>query len=180
MVCQLRSCLARPVTCALMRSCFFACSASTDTGGQDGLRRDGRPSFAAHSADFADPVATSDACSSTPRTHQGTRRRQEGGCKSIGRCYPSSRHSTPLLPACPTEFGSIDPHAMQDDSEFAGKRHLSELHAAPFCDPHSPATQAGPASVMQEYMCCPVSDRLAKKAHADTWPSRKASVVSAG
>jgi hypothetical protein len=55
-----------------------------------------------------------------------------------------------LLPGCPTELGSIDPHAMQDDSELAGEGHFGVLHAAPLCDPHRPTTKVAPASVMHQ------------------------------
>jgi hypothetical protein len=70
MICQFRSMPSLSATCAPMSSCFFACSASDDTGGQDGLRRVGRPSFAAGS--ICGSATTSDAGSSFPRTHQGT------------------------------------------------------------------------------------------------------------
>jgi hypothetical protein len=74
MVCQLRfyfPLLPRAANCTLMSSCFFACSVLDDTGGQDGLRRDGRPSFATCSIDQHQSATTNDAGSSTPRTHRG-------------------------------------------------------------------------------------------------------------
>jgi hypothetical protein len=84
MVCQLRFCFTRSASFALISSCFFACSVLDDTGGQYGLRRDGRPSFAACSVDIRQSATTNDAGSSTPRTHQGTcsppRRRVQGVC----------------------------------------------------------------------------------------------------
>ena len=39
---------------------------------------------------------------------------------------------------------------MQDNGELAGEGHFGELYAAPLCDPHRPATQAGPAPVMHQ------------------------------
>ena len=71
MVCQLRFHFPRSATCALMSSCFFACSMLDDTGGQDGLRRGERPSSAARSMGICRSAATDCAGSSTPRTHQG-------------------------------------------------------------------------------------------------------------
>ena len=96
------------------------------------LRRD--------SIDVSRPVATSDAGSSTPRTHQGTRLPPSGGGFVKSDCGASSpqlaaRCSAPVGPA---EFGSIDPHAMQDDGEFAGESDLGEPHAASLGDPHRP------------------------------------------
>ena len=82
MVCQLHFCFPLLASRALTSSCFFACSMSDDTGGQDGLRRGGRPSSAARSIDICRSAATNDSGSSTPRTHQGTcsppRRRVQG------------------------------------------------------------------------------------------------------
>jgi hypothetical protein len=67
---------------ALMRSCFFACSASVDTGGQDGLRRDGRPSFAAHSIGIANRWQP--AMRARPLVPiRALPHRQVGGCNSI-------------------------------------------------------------------------------------------------
>jgi hypothetical protein len=96
-------------------------------------------------------VATNGACSSTPRTHQGTpsppSRRMQIDCWCR---YCLRGQGAGLLPSCPTELGSIDPHPMQNNSELAGEGHFSELHAAPLCDPHCPATQARPAPMMHQ------------------------------
>ena len=70
-------------TCALMRSCFFACSASVDTGGQDGLRRDGRPSFAAHSTGIANRLQPAMRARPPLVPIRALVHRQVGGCKSI-------------------------------------------------------------------------------------------------
>jgi hypothetical protein len=121
MGCQLRFafCLVGPVTRALMRSCFFTCSASADAGGQDGLRRDERPSFAARSIDFANRQATNYAGSSTPRTHQGAHSPPIRRMQVDFADKNNLRHlSAPLLLGCPTELGSVDPHAMQDHREL--------------------------------------------------------------
>jgi hypothetical protein len=57
---------------------FFACSTPIGVGGQDGLSRIGRPSFATRSADVS-AVATSGADSSDPRTRPGAPFRCDGG-----------------------------------------------------------------------------------------------------
>jgi len=88
MVCQLRFCFTRSASCALMSSCFFACSVLDDTGGQYGLRRDERPSFAACSVDIRQSATTNDAGSSTPRTHQGTCSPPRSGFKEFALIAP--------------------------------------------------------------------------------------------
>ena len=143
MVCQLHFCFPLSASRALTSSCFFACSMSDDTGGQDGLRRGGRPSSAARSIDICRSAATNDSGSSTPRTHQGT-------CSPPGRAdlvcsvllLVFSRYwSECLHPCSPAELGFIDPHAMQDHGELAGECNLGKLGAAPFGNSHCPATQ---------------------------------------
>src|ERR1041384_6901397 len=108
MVCQLCFRSSLSASRALMSSCFFACSASDDTGGQDGLRRDGRPSSAACSINLRRSATTNDACSSTPRTHQGTcsppRRRIP--CFYLIACKDSELHSQCRLVGRPSEVAS--------------------------------------------------------------------------
>src|SRR5215472_16472505 len=93
---------------------LLACSASDDTGGQDGLRRVGRPSFAAGS--ICGSATTSEAGSSFPRTHQGTCSppgRADLVCSVLLLVYVFLRYwSECLLPCSPAELGFIDPHAM--------------------------------------------------------------------
>src|SRR5258708_20410217 len=107
---------------------------SDDIGGKDGLRRDRRPNSVTCSIDICRSATTNDACSSTPRTHQGTcspHRRRIHEVRSY--CSFLSCRSECLLACCPAELGSIDPHAMQDHSALAGECDLGEFGAAPFC-----------------------------------------------
>src|ERR1700690_754455 len=116
MVCQLRfyfPLLPRAANCTLMSSCFFACSVLDDTGGQDGLRRDGRPSFATCSIDQHQSATTNDAGSSTPRTHRGHLLTAEGaGSWVYSYCSLLRCRTEPLLTFCPVKLGFRDPHAM--------------------------------------------------------------------
>jgi hypothetical protein len=48
-------------------------------------------------------------------------------------------------PFCSTEGRAIDPHAMQDYSEFARNRQLGALHAAPFRNVQRPSLERGEA-----------------------------------
>jgi hypothetical protein len=59
-----------------------------------------------------------------------------------------------LVPRCPAELGTLDPYAMQDDVELAGKRYLGQLGAASLGDPHCPAAQTTPAPMMHKHMSC--------------------------
>jgi hypothetical protein len=64
--------------------------------------------------------ATSDTCSPTPRTHQGTRSPPIRRMRLISRnclCRLSGR----LFSSRPTELGSLDPHAMQHDGHASGE-----------------------------------------------------------
>jgi hypothetical protein len=82
---------------------------------------------------FVDRSTTNDACSSTPRTHQGICSPPKGRIHEV-RSYCSflSCRSECLLACCPAELGSIDPHAMQDHSELVGECDLGEFGAPPF------------------------------------------------
>ena len=60
---------------------FFACSTPGGVGGQDGLRRIGRPSSATRPAGKCRTVATSDAGSSDPRPLPGAPFRLVGGTR---------------------------------------------------------------------------------------------------
>lgn len=90
MVCQLRFCFPFSATCALTSSCFFACSMSDDTGGQDGLRRSGRPSFATRSTDiFADRRQPTIRARPPLVPVRAPAHRQGGGFKEFARIAPS-------------------------------------------------------------------------------------------
>ena len=75
---------------------FFACSTPDGVGGQGGLRRVGRPSSAARSADECRTVATSDAGSSVPRTLPGALSAAKaepveiGCCATLSTCYSAA------------------------------------------------------------------------------------------
>ena len=68
---------------------FFACSTPGGVGGQDGLRRIGRPSSATRPAGKCRTVATSDAGSSDPRPLPGAPFRLVGGTRVLLVCVPS-------------------------------------------------------------------------------------------
>jgi hypothetical protein len=68
---------------------FFACSTPGGVGGQDGLRRIGRPSSATRPAGKCRTVATSDAGSSDPRPLPGAPFRLVGGTLVLLVCVPS-------------------------------------------------------------------------------------------
>jgi hypothetical protein len=52
---------------------------------------------------------------------------------------------SPLSESCfllaPSELGTVDPDAMQNDSELAGDSGLGLLDADPFGQPHTPSFQ---------------------------------------
>src|SRR5689334_3025782 len=102
------------------------------------------------------PIGSNERCvlvhPSYPSGHSFTAKQADAKSIALVVCS-SSCHSADWLTGCPTEFGPIDPHAMQDNSELTGEGHFGELHAAPLCDPHRPATQARPAAVMHQDVC---------------------------
>jgi Transposase domain (DUF772) len=80
---------AGPVGSARKGLGFFACSTPGGVGGQDGLRRIGRPSSATRPAGKCRTVATSDAGSSDPRPLPGAPFRLVGGTRVLLVCVPS-------------------------------------------------------------------------------------------
>jgi hypothetical protein len=74
---------------ALTSSCFFACSMSDDTGGQDGLRRGGRPSSAARSMTFVDRRQPTIRARPPLVPIRAPAHRQGGGFKEFARIAPS-------------------------------------------------------------------------------------------
>ena len=106
-----------PASRALMSSCFFACSASRDAGGQDGLRRGGRPSSAAGSIEIFDRHQPAMRARPPLVPTRAPANRQEGGFKSLYRYYSClcslcRRVNKRMLACLPAELGSIGPHAM--------------------------------------------------------------------
>jgi hypothetical protein len=81
---------------------FFACSTLGGVGGQDGLRRVGRPSFATRPAGKCRTVATSDAGSSNPRPLPGTPFRLVGGTRGFCLCASLKLRSVPPFGSCRT------------------------------------------------------------------------------
>ena len=81
---------------------FFACSTLGGVGGQDGLRRVGRPSFATRPAGKCRTVATSDAGSSNPRPLPGAPFRLVGGTRGFCLCASLKLRSVPPFGSCRT------------------------------------------------------------------------------
>ncbi len=71
-------------------------------GGQDGLRRVGRPSFATRPAGKCRTVATSDAGSSNPRPLPGASFRLVGGTRGFCLCASLKLRSAPPFGSCRT------------------------------------------------------------------------------
>ena len=120
---------------------FFACSTPDGVGGQDGLRRIGRPSSATRPAGKCRTVATSDAGSSDPRPLPGAPFRLVGGTRvfvcpflSCGRHLHSAR-------VRPPEVSSVGPHPVHDHGEPACEGDLRPFHAASLRDPHGPGSE---------------------------------------
>jgi Transposase domain (DUF772) len=121
---------------------FFACSTPGGVGGQDGLRRIGRPSSATRPAGKCRTVATSDAGSSdlAPFRALLSAWSAELGCSlmcpflSCGR----HRHSARVRPP---EVSSVGPHPVHDHGEPACEGDLRAFNAASLRDPHGPGSE---------------------------------------
>ena len=81
---------------------FFACSTPGGVGGQDGLRRIGRPSSATRPAGKCRTVATSDAGSSDPRPLPGAPFRLVGGTRVFAYVSLLKLRSAPSFGSCQT------------------------------------------------------------------------------
>ena len=108
---------------------FFACSTPGGVGGQDGLRRIGRPSSATRPAGKCRTVATSDAGSSDPRPLPGAPFRLVGGTRVFACVRPflscgRRRHSARVRPP---EVSSVGPHPVHDHGEPACEGDLRRL-----------------------------------------------------
>jgi hypothetical protein len=122
---------------------FFACSTPGGVGGQDGLRRIGRPSSATRLAGKCRTVATSDAGSSDPRPLPGAPFRLVGGTRVFACVSPflscgRHRHSARVRPP---EVSSVGPHPVHDHGEPACEGDLRPFHAASLRDPHGPGSE---------------------------------------
>ena len=122
---------------------FFACSTPGGVGGQDGLRRIGRPSSATRPAGKCRTVATSDAGSSDPRPLPGAPFRLVGGTRVFACVCPflscgRHRHSARVRPP---EVSSVGPHPVHDHCEPACEGDLRPFHAASLRDPHGPGSE---------------------------------------
>ena len=122
---------------------FFACSTPGGVGGQDGLRRIGRPSSATRPAGKCRTVATSDAGSSDPRPLPGAPFRLVGGTRVFACVRPflscgRHRHSARVRPP---EVSSVGPHPVHDHGEPACEGDLRPFHAASLRDPHGPGSE---------------------------------------
>jgi len=122
---------------------FFACSTPGGVGGQDGLRRIGRPSSATRPAGKCRTVATSDAGSSDPRPLPGAPFRLVGGTRVFACVRPflscgRRRHSARVRPP---EVSSVGPHPVHDHGEPACEGDLRPFHAASLRDPHGPGSE---------------------------------------
>jgi hypothetical protein len=122
---------------------FFACSTPGGVGGQDGLRRIGRPSSATRPAGKCRTVATSDAGSSDPRPLPGAPFRLVGGTPVFACVRPflscgRHRHSARVRPP---EVSSVGPHPVHDHGEPACEGGLRPFHAASLRDPHGPGSE---------------------------------------
>ena len=122
---------------------FFACSTPGGVGGQDGLRRIGRPSSATRPVGKCRTVATSDAGSSDPRPLPGASFRLVGGTRVFACVRPflscgRRRHSARVRPP---EVSSVGPHPVHDHGEPACEGDLRPFHAASLRDPHGPGSE---------------------------------------
>ena len=122
---------------------FFACSTPGGVGGQDGLRRIGRPSSATRPDGKCRTVATSDAGSSDPRPLPGAPFRLVGGTRVFACVCPflscgRRRHSARVRPP---EVSSVGPHLVHDHGEPACEGDLRPFHAASLRDPHGPGSE---------------------------------------
>ena len=122
---------------------FFACSTPGGVGGQDGLRRIGRPSSATRPVGKCRTVATSDAGSSDPRPLPGAPFRLVGGTRVFACVRPflscgRRRHSARVRPP---EVSSVGPHPVHDHGEPACEGDLRPFHAASLRDPHGPGSE---------------------------------------
>ena len=120
---------------------FFACSTPGGVGGQDGLRRIGRPSSATRPAGKCRTVATSDAGSSDPRPSGRSFPPRRNSvfclCVSLLSCG-RHRHSARVRPP---EVSSVGPHPVHDHGEPACEGDLRPFHAASLRDPHGPGSE---------------------------------------